>query len=248
MAIRGVLFDKDGTLIDFAATWEPVLQSLAHEFARGDHRLASELMARAGFDHRLGAFAAGSVWAAGNTLDLVAAWLPGGGPAERAALARRVDDYCASVGPASAVPITDLRRLLAGLRASGLALGVATNDVTRSAVATMERLGVGGLLTAVLGYDAVVNPKPAADMVLAFAAAAGIRPGEVAVVGDNVHDLAMARAAGAGLAVGVLSGNSARHELGPHADQVIATIDDLPDLLGRLARPSPLGAADRAAP
>jgi phosphoglycolate phosphatase len=54
----------------------------------------------------------------------------------------------------------------------------------------------------------------------------------VAVVGDNLHDLEMARAAGAGLAVGVLSGTSAIDELGPHADHVIASIAELPEVLG----------------
>ena len=31
MTIRGILFDKDGTLIDFPATWEPVLRALSRE-------------------------------------------------------------------------------------------------------------------------------------------------------------------------------------------------------------------------
>ena len=42
-------------------------------------------------------------------------------------------------------------------------------------------------------------------MVLGFCEAVEVAPGEVAVVGDAVHDLAMGRAAGVGLTVGVLS-------------------------------------------
>jgi phosphoglycolate phosphatase len=56
----------------------------------------------------------------------------------------------------------------------------------------------------------------------------------VAVVGDNLHDLIMARAAGAALAIGVLTGNGTREGLGPHAHHHNASIDDLPGLLQSL--------------
>ena len=234
MAIRGILFDKDGTLIDFPSTWEPVLRALALEFSEGDARLAEELVARAGYDRSLGVFKPGSIWAAGNTLDLVGAWLPLAGDGERVELARFIDDYCAKTAPNTAVPVTDLGSLFAGLRGSGMILGVATNDVTRSATATLERLGVADQLIAILGYDSVARPKPAADMVIAFCAMAEIEPDEVAVVGDNLHDLIMARAAGAALAIGVLTGNGTRRDLEPHADHLIGSIEDLPGLLQSL--------------
>jgi len=50
----------------------------------------------------------------------------------------------------------------------------------------------------------------------------------VAVVGDAVHDLAMGRAAGVGLTVGVLSGTSRREDLVGLADIIVASIADLP--------------------
>jgi phosphoglycolate phosphatase len=243
MAIRGILFDKDGTLIDFPTTWKPVLRALALEFAKGDQRRADELMEVAGYDPDQGLFRPGSIWAAGNTLDLVTVWMPDAPDSERTGLARWVDDYCERIAPDAAVPVTDLVRLFGRLRQSGLRLGVATNDVTRSASATMERLGVAGLLCAILGYDSVQRPKPAADMVIAFCAEAAIEPGEVAVVGDNLHDLLMARAAGAALAVGVLTGNGTHVQLRPHADHIIGSIEDLPHLLQSLdARDRPAAA------
>lgn len=243
MAIRGILFDKDGTLIDFPSTWTPVLQALALEFAKGDQARADELMVVAGYDHPQRCFKQGSIWAAGNTLDLVTAWLPDASDSERAATTRRVDDYCERLAPDTAVPVTDLARFFGNLRQSGFSLGVATNDVTRSAKATMERLGVADLLCAILGYDSVARPKPAADMVLAFCAEAGIEPGEVAVVGDNLHDLVMARAAGAALAIGVLTGNGTREDLGAYADHIIDSIEDLPRLLQALDASAPAALA-----
>jgi phosphoglycolate phosphatase len=51
------------------------------------------------------------------------------------------------------------------------------------------------------------------------------------MVGDNLHDLEMARAAGAGLRIGVLTGTGTREELAPHADLCLASIAELPDAL-----------------
>ena len=48
------------------------------------------------------------------------------------------------------------------------------------------------------------------------------------MVGDAVHDLAMGRAAGAGLNVGVLSGTSGREDLEGYADLILDSINDLP--------------------
>ena len=51
------------------------------------------------------------------------------------------------------------------------------------------------------------------------------------MVGDNRHDLEMARAGGAGLAVGVLSGTGTRETLAPMADVILDSIADLPGYL-----------------
>ena len=51
------------------------------------------------------------------------------------------------------------------------------------------------------------------------------------MVGDNRHDLEMARAGGAGLAVGVLSGTGTRESLMPLADVILNSIADLPAYL-----------------
>jgi len=50
-------------------------------------------------------------------------------------------------------------------------------------------------------------------------------------VGDSPHDLDMARAAGAGKAIGVLTGVSARDVLSLHADLVLESIADLEGVL-----------------
>ena len=236
MTIRAILFDKDGTLIDFAATWAPVVKALAVEFSGGHQPTADELLAIAGYDAARDSFRGGSVWAGGTSRDLVAAWRPGASAAEIEEATRFVDNFCMAHAPGSAVPVADLEPLFRDLKAEGLKLGIATNDSEHSAKTTAARLGVDHLFDRILGYDSVVNAKPAPDMVLDFCAALSLAPATVAVVGDNIHDIAMARAAGAGLAIGVLTGNSSHDELAPHADHVIASVADLPRLLVHLRK------------
>jgi phosphoglycolate phosphatase len=65
-------------------------------------------------------------------------------------------------------------------------------------------------------------------MVHAFCAAIGAEPADIIVVGDNTHDLEMARSAGAGLVIGVTSGNSTEADLAPLADAVLPSIRELP--------------------
>ena len=65
------------------------------------------------------------------------------------------------------------------------------------------------------------------------------------MIGDNLHDIAMARAAGAGAALGVLTGNSSRGHLAPHADVVLASIRDLPSWLAGAGCDQPRSASGR---
>jgi phosphoglycolate phosphatase len=110
-------------------------------------------------------------------------------------------------------------------------MGVATSDGTAAARAAIDALGIATYLPHMYGYDSVPRPKPAPDIVHAFSRATGVPPREIAVIGDNPHDLEMARSAGAGAAVGVLTGNSEREDLAPLADAVLKSVRDLPEWL-----------------
>jgi phosphoglycolate phosphatase len=229
--MKGILFDKDGTLVDFYATWPPLLHDLARRLAGGDESRAAAMLRIGGLDPDTGHVAAGSVLAAGNTRDLVRLWFPGAGESEAAKRIRAIDEAFCRAGARYSVAVTGLHETLATLAERGLAMGVATSDSTRAARAALAALGVAHHLPHVLGYDAVSSPKPAPDMVEAFCAAAGVRAAETVVVGDNLHDLEMARRAGAGAAVGVLTGNGSYEDLAGHADAVLTSIAELPDWL-----------------
>lgn len=230
--LKAVLFDKDGTLLDFHATWSPILRDVALDLAAGDEAGALRLLRLGGYDPATGELVSGSALAAGNTDDIVALWYPHETDTARRALVERVDALFHAGAVTGSVPVPGLTATLDALAAAGYALGIATSDSTATARAGLASLGVEERFACILGYDAVERPKPAPDMVLAFCEAVSVAPAEVAVVGDSLHDLAMARAAGAGAAVGVLGGTSARDKLEPHADAIIAGLAALPAWLG----------------
>ncbi len=126
--------------------------------------------------------------------------------------------------------IEGLRETLETLRAMGFILGIATNDSEAGAHATAKALGIDHFFDVVIGYDTAARPKPFADPLLYFAKKVGLEPAAIAMVGDNLHDLETAQAAKAGLGIGVLSGNSPREALEPHADVVLNSVADLPAL------------------
>ena len=124
-------------------------------------------------------------------------------------------------------PIT--RRLEAATHQRGISL---IEIMIALLIITFGLLGVAQMFDAAYGYDAVANPKPAPDAIHAFSDLTGLKPSEIAMVGDNRHDLEMAKAGGA-LAIAVLSGTGTRESLTPMADVVLDSIADLPAFLAR---------------
>src|SRR5262249_51950428 len=158
------LFDKDGTLLDFEATWAPLFQTLALELAEGDAAAAQDLLVCGGLDPLSGRIRAGSVLAAGTTHDIVRLWFPSlKGPPFRAMVApidSRFHGHCAS----HAVAVPGLIEALQTLDRAGYAMGVATNDATAAARAALCSLAADRYLPHVFGYDSVAQPKPAPDI------------------------------------------------------------------------------------
>ena len=234
--IRGIIFDKDGTLLDFDATWRGFVEETLVEVFPHDIALRRRLGDLAGLDPVTGRFRPGSPVVAGSTAEVAALWAPHLPGRDAAELERELDDRAAAAvlrGPMAAA--ADLPALLEGLRARGLALGVATHDSERAARNHMRMLGALEAVDFIAGYDSGHGLKPGPGMVQAFAGAVGIAVEEVAMIGDSLHDLGAGRSAGAGLVVGVLTGPAEEADLAPHADRVLRSIEQLPALLGELA-------------
>lgn len=231
--LKGVLFDKDGTLIDYARTWVPINVRAAEHAAAGDAELQARLLALGGHDPDTHTVAGGSLLAAGHTGEIAEAWVGAGAPHAHERLVKALDAIFTE-GAEGSVAVTDLAALFERLMARGLDVGVATSDSAAGAKATLKSVGLAGHTFFVAGYDSGHGGKPQPGMVLAFCKANGLDPSEVAVVGDNLHDIRMGRAAGCALCIGVLTGTASQEELAAEADHVIGGIDQLEALFDQL--------------
>ena len=234
MSVRGILFDKDGTLIDFRATWLAAYRGAAAELAQKaglQPSFADELLARSGYDTAADSFSETSplLWATNAAIARHWADEPELRDLSNAfAIATR---HFADEERYPPVSVGDLAALFTTLERRGLALGLATMDSTEKAHGTLATLGLGGRLAFVTGYDGGHGEKPEPGMVHGFCAATGLTPAEVLVVGDTAADLLMARAAGAAMAVAVLTGATPPSILDRHADVVLASVMQLESLL-----------------
>ncbi|MEO3430624.1 HAD family hydrolase [Pelagibius sp. CAU 1746] len=233
-SIQGILFDKDGTLLDYDATWAPLNKLAALEAAGGDPVVAERLLQAGGYDPATDSHVPNSLLVSASNDVIAGSWAEMLG-ADPAHLTERITAVFEASSAQTAVAVPGMEAALAALKGRGLALGVATNDSEDSAYASLAPFGVVEHFTYVAGFDSGHGSKPGPGMVAGFCEATGLAPGAVAVVGDSHHDMEMGRSAGAGLLVGVLTGTGGRDDLAPHAHHVLDSIAELEALLDELA-------------
>lgn len=226
--VRGILFDKDGTLFDFSTTWDNWAAEVISELSRGESGRARSIAQAIDFDMSSRRLRANSPIVAGTNrlaAELIAAALPGSAVPD-------VEDYLTSKAVDAVLsPIVALRPLLDRIIESDISIGVVTNDSERSARSHLGSAGVLHLFDFVAGFDTGHGAKPSPEPLLSFASQVGLPVDEVVMVGDSTHDLHAGRAAGM-ICVAVLSGPAGEEELAPYADAVLPDIGHLPEWLG----------------
>jgi phosphoglycolate phosphatase len=123
---------------------------------------------------------------------------------------------------------------LAHFSAAGHRLGICTNKPERLSRLLLERLGLAGYFSAVLGADSLPVRKPDPQHLLETITRLGGHPDQAIMIGDSEVDAETARAAGVKLVI-LTCGYTALDPATFGADALIAGYDVLPAAIARLA-------------
>lgn len=228
---QAIIFDKDGTLIDFDAMWGNwTLQLAARLQAHCMLDIRQLLCDCYGYDLARrkilpdGKLTCTPMWRLREFMVEVVASQGISTTEARCA----VDHSWHVPDPVTlAKPFTDTRKLFTNIQQHGIKIGIATTDDRAPTESMLRAFGVTRLVDTMVCADDGIKAKPAPDMVTTICARLNIDPRKAIVVGDTAADMQMARSAGAGYVIGVLSGVGSLAKLTPLADLLMDSIDTL---------------------
>ncbi len=232
-----VIFDKDGTLIDFKYLWAQKTRTGVERLVnaiQGSCELRRGLYLTLGYDPEIDHFEMQGplITAAMSKLYTIAAavlfqhgwpWLE----AELLVQEHLVPGMAEILTTDLLRPTTDLQKLFSELRAANIHIAVITSDERAPSEKTLQLLGVRDQVAFLAGADDAYPPKPAPEAILAACEHIGVSVARTVMVGDSTTDMLMGQRAGVGFCLAVLTGMMDRATLAPYADLVLDSIDQI---------------------
>ncbi|WP_438347755.1 HAD family hydrolase [Paenibacillus sp. FA6] len=236
--VDAILFDKDGTLLDFMSLWGQWAEFMTTQIMERIHSLgvvaieglASKMLGlmldadgkATSYDIQ-GPLSMGSVSETEGALawQLYNAGLPWN---ESIQLIRQ---FAVSASEElererPVLPLPGLIDFLGQCREYELPLAVVTADHAAEACKHLTWMGVEGHFEHIIGSDMVTEGKPSPEMVQLACVRLNVLPERVAMVGDTAGDMQAAKAAGVGLIIGIGSSGTLQH-----ADVMISSYDEM---------------------
>ncbi|WP_310603941.1 HAD family hydrolase [Anaerosporobacter sp.] len=240
MRIKGVLFDKDGTLIDFFSLWlkaaTEVIPKLMKELSIDSmpemkEYLLNTIGVRDGAVDPNGGLSYKSYGEIAEDIKEALAEKDVYVDVSRThKLLVKLFEEFATGENVQFQTFTPMKEMLTSLKREGIYVGLATADTLHSARVCLEKLDILEMFDFVGGDDGIMQPKPHPEMFDLFTQRYKLQPEEVAIVGDTPNDMLFAKQCGA-IAIGVLSGVSNKEDLMENGDYIISSVDELLSLL-----------------
>jgi phosphoglycolate phosphatase len=241
--VRAVIFDKDGTLVDFEKTWGVGLRASAEAVAALPHCRSSSraLLEIGGMCKDTGRVRPESLFSDATGPVIAQAWAECFEQRPEAfrdmatedALCQMIEGIWSSTLRFTAAPLGDVVPVLERLQASGVRMACVTNDTEAEARSQLGALGIDHLMGAFVGYDSGHGRKPDPGGVLWALQQLEVPPSEAITVGDSPGDIIAGASAGC---VGRFSVNSTTrggcrmdH---PDVTHDIDSIEEMVDILG----------------
>ena len=232
-----VVFDKDGTLIDFQMMWGSWTEQFAWRLEMASKQpLREALFDALGYDYIRRRVHSGGALCCTPMRNLR---MIGENVLKSSALKctqKEAEDLVTSIwqmpDPVStARPLADLPKLFSTLRSMNMKIAVCTTDDHDAAVNTLKALKVEHLVDIVIGGDDPIPSKPSPEQLYHICFQCGVSPQDTIMVGDTSTDMKLGLAAGAGLSVGVLDGASSIPDLAQYADVLVPSVAKLPKIV-----------------
>ncbi|MEN1938448.1 HAD family hydrolase [Paenibacillus sp. 102] len=226
--IKAILFDKDGTLMDFHSIWIKVAEELVSEFVQSyklPESLQGSLLKEIGVE---GAYVnPHSALAAGTSFDIAQIFCKHISSVTEYDMHHWISEklFTLMYEHRSHMRMTaDLPKLLQVLKEKGFILGIVTADDFAPTELFLKQCQLESFFDYIVASDTFPAQKPDKQIVESFCEEFGLDPREVVVVGDTPTDLHLAKNSGACYAIGVLSGTGDLQTLAPLADIVLDSV------------------------
>lgn len=236
---KAVLFDKDGTLIEFDHMWGLWAETLVHRLSSAYpdtdwHDVLGMFRHRGRWKHDpKGPVAMGTV----SEMRGLLAWqlyrknIPWNEAVRQAAAyVKEADDVLERHKPVRALP--GLLAFIEQCSRHGIPLAVVTADDTDAAERHLDWLGIRNRFAAVIGADRVAHSKPHPEMAELALAMLGVDRSDAVLFGDTAADMEMAKACGLAGAFAIAQEPDTADALRPIADAVIPDYLDVRVLVG----------------
>ena len=247
MKIEGILFDKDGTLIDFYKIWqtatEPVIERIFQTYKienspKNKEAILKKLGIKDGKIDPKGALAWKTYPMIAEDLAPVLQQMVENTEICTKGFAEQLSCFYeeeTNKNCNQTATFANLSKLMDTLAEKKINIGIVTTDTYKATITCLKKLGILQYFS-FFSMDQMPVPmpiKPDGEILKQASKYWEIRPEEILVVGDTPNDMQFAHNGGA-VAVGVLCGTGGEQDLLLVADYLIQSVKDLPRLIEEL--------------